>query len=82
MKDPSARSGILESPQEFPLSPAQSPEGNPRALLLLAELRARQGQLPRPAALAWERTVFAEALDHPEPHRRIQAFLGESRLSE
>jgi hypothetical protein len=65
------------------LNPAQPIEGTSRALLLLAGLRARQERLPGPAALAWERVVFAEALGHPEPRQRIQAFLGagESRLS-
>lgn len=46
-----------------------------RALSLLGGLQARQGGLPRPAALAWERAVFAEVFDHPEPGLRIRRFL-------
>lgn len=52
---------------------------DPRALELLAALRDRQRGLPRAAALAWERAAFAEALDHPEPRRRIEAFLGQGK---
>lgn len=58
------------------MSPAQPFEGNPRALILLSDLQARQGHLSRAPALAWERAVFAEALGSPEPRQRIQAFLG------
>jgi len=29
----------------------------------------------RPAALAWERAVFAEAFDHEGPGERIRSFL-------
>ena len=47
-----------------------------RALELLSRLRVQQRDLPRRAAWAWERATFAEALSHPEPQRRIQAFLG------
>lgn len=57
-------------------TPAPGRAGDPRALALLADLRTQQDGLPRAAALAWERAVFAEALDHPEPRRRISAFLG------
>jgi len=46
-----------------------------RALGLLEELQRRQGGLPRPVALAWERAAFAEVFDHPEPGRRIRGFL-------
>lgn len=50
-----------------------------RALALLKALQAQQAGIPRAVALAWERALFAEALDHPDPHRRIQAFLGEGK---
>jgi hypothetical protein len=60
-----------------------SPEGlekqgeiaDSRALDLLAELRDHQSCLPRPAALAWERAVFAEAFLDEAPRRRVAAFL-------
>lgn len=51
-------------------------QADPRALELLAHLRVHQRELPRRAAWAWERVAFAEALAHPEPQRRVQAFLG------
>lgn len=47
-----------------------------RALGLLERLHRHQECLPRPAALAWERTAFSETFDHPEPGRRIRRFLG------
>lgn len=57
-----------------------SPNGDARALALLEALRQQQKDLPRRAALAWERAVFCEAFLDPEPGRRVQAFLrGESR---
>lgn len=46
-----------------------------RALSLLGNLQRRQAGLPRAAALAWERAVFAEAFDHPGPAQRIRRFL-------
>ena len=46
-----------------------------RALFLLEDLRTHQERLPRPAALAWERAVFAEVFDHPGPGLRIRRFL-------
>ena len=46
-----------------------------RALSLLGDLQGHQEQVPRPAALAWERTVFAEAFDHDGPGERIRSFL-------
>ena len=46
-----------------------------RALDLLEGLQERQEGLPRPAALAWERAVFAEVFGHPEPGTRIRRFL-------
>lgn len=52
---------------------------DPFALELLQACRQQQEGLPRECALAWERTGFAEALAQPEPHRRIQAFLGEGK---
>lgn len=62
-----------------PELPSQGRLGDPRALNLLASLGEHQRDLPRAAALAWERVIFAEALSHPEPQRRIQAFLGEGK---
>jgi hypothetical protein len=46
-----------------------------RALDLLGKLQKRQAGLPRPAALAWERSAFGEVFDHPEPSQRIRRFL-------
>jgi len=46
-----------------------------RALGLLGATREFQTDLPRPAALAWERAAFSEAFDHPEPGERIRRFL-------
>ena len=75
--------GILKSSKESSLRSIQPSEGDPRALALLRELLARQSWLSGSPALAWERVVFAEALGHPGPRHRIQAFLGagESKLS-
>ncbi len=42
---------------------------------MLAELRGFQTGLPRGAALAWERALFAAAFLDPEPQRRVGAFL-------
>ncbi len=53
--------------------------GDPRALLLLAELRCFQAKVPKGAALAWERATFAEAFLDPEPLRRVQAFLSKAK---
>ncbi|HJW73819.1 MAG TPA: hypothetical protein VJ486_13410 [Geothrix sp.] len=50
-------------------------DASQRALSLLGRLQSRQTRLPRSAALAWERAVFAEAFDHAGPKERIQAFL-------
>ncbi|HJV88797.1 MAG TPA: hypothetical protein VJ623_00715 [Holophagaceae bacterium] len=52
-----------------------SPEGDSRALALLWKTRVHQRNLPREAALAWERAAFAEAFADPEPARRVRAFL-------
>ena len=49
--------------------------GDPRAQALLESLRQSQAGLPRPSAQAWERAVFCEAFDHPEPGARIRSFL-------
>jgi len=49
--------------------------GDPRAQALLESLRQIQAGLPRPPAQAWERVVFCEAFDHPEPGARIRSFL-------
>ena len=46
-----------------------------RALALLAELRQEQQDLPRGAALAWERAAFREAFLEAGPAQRIRAFL-------
>ena len=46
-----------------------------RALFLLGDLQRRQAEVPRPAALAWERAIFAEAFDHEGPGERIRRFL-------
>ncbi len=56
-----------------------SPEGDSRALALLWNTRGQQRNLPREAALAWERAAFAEAFGSPEPGRRVRAFLGGER---
>ncbi|HJV23139.1 MAG TPA: hypothetical protein VJ505_04390 [Holophagaceae bacterium] len=42
---------------------------------MLWKTRECQRQLPREAALAWERAAFAEAFADPEPARRVRAFL-------
>lgn len=57
--------------------PHPSLEADPRALALLSKLQAAQDGLPRSPALAWERVVFSEAFEDPEPRRRVRAFLGE-----
>jgi hypothetical protein len=46
-----------------------------RALFLLDNLQRHQERVSRPAALAWERAVFAEAFDHEGPGERIRSFL-------
>lgn len=46
-----------------------------RALAFLEILQQRQSGLRRPTALAWERVVFAEVFDHPDPGRTISRFL-------
>ena len=46
-----------------------------RALILLGNLQRHQEELPRSAALAWERVAFADVFDHPEPGLRIRRFL-------
>ena len=56
--------------------PPASSEADPRALDLLARLQAAQAGLARGPALAWERVFFAEAFAHPEPGKRVRAFLG------
>ncbi|MBI3129844.1 MAG: hypothetical protein HYZ13_00660 [Acidobacteria bacterium] len=56
-----------------------SPEGDSRALDLLWTTRKVQQDLPREAALAWERAAFAAAFADPEPARRVRAFLHGSR---
>ena len=45
------------------------------ALARLAFLQDMQGGLPRGAALAWERSAFAEVFGDPEPRLRIRRFL-------
>lgn len=58
---------------EDPLKdPAQAER---RALVLLAALREEQRDLPRGAALAWERAAFREAFLESGPAQRIGAFL-------
>jgi hypothetical protein len=56
-------------------APAPPPEGDPRAISLLHDLRRHQGGLPRGAALAFERAAFCEAFLDPEPARRVRTFL-------
>ena len=63
---------------EKPLEPKGNREDH-LALEILTTIRTHQRNLARPAALAWERAGFAQALSHPEPRRRIQAFLGEGK---
>ena len=46
-----------------------------RALSLLGNLQWHQEGLSRRAALAWERTAFAEVFDHQGPGERIRSFL-------
>lgn len=46
-----------------------------RALNLLGNLQSRQREVPRSAALAWERVAFAQVFDHPGPRERIRRFL-------
>lgn len=72
--DPAIRSqdngkGVMEPVQD------SVPGACERALGLLGILQARQAELPRPAALAWERAAFGEVFDHPEPGQRIRRFL-------
>jgi hypothetical protein len=42
---------------------------------MLSDLQVHQQGLPRGAALAWERAVFSEVFDHPDPGLRIRRFL-------
>jgi hypothetical protein len=42
---------------------------------MLSDLQVHQQGLPRSAALAWERAVFSEVFDHPDPGLRIRRFL-------
>lgn len=58
-------------------TPVPSPAADPRALDLLIALQSAQQGLPRGAALAWERTAFAEVFLNEEPGRRVRHFLGE-----
>lgn len=46
-----------------------------RALSILGDLQGHQEQVPRPAALAWERAAFTAIFDDPEPGQRIRRFL-------
>lgn len=55
--------------------PGKGIYGGTRALDLLGGLLEFQDGLSRPQAQAWERAVFCEVFDHPEPGTRIQAFL-------
>jgi hypothetical protein len=45
---------------------------------MLRDLQDQQRRLPRGAALAWERAVFSEVFDHPDPGLRIRRFLDKS----
>lgn len=46
-----------------------------RALSILGDLQGHQEEVPRPAALAWERAAFAAIFDDPGPGQRIRRFL-------
>ena len=84
---PMSAPGGQSSDSHIHMDPAIRPQdnGNPhvatgidaceRALELLGNLQRQQRNLPRAAALAWERAAFCEVFNHPEPGHRIRRFL-------